>query len=332
MRVAIDAMGGDKAPEEIVRGAVKAANSLKDISIFLVGDKERIERIIREEEPSRPANVEAVGATQIVEMDEKPTQAIRKKRDSSMVKAANLVAQNEADAFISAGNTGAAVAATIIRCGLLEGVERAGIAISFTLGNSRMKTIIDVGANIHCKPIHLFQYAIMASVYISNISDEKSPTVGLVNIGTEEPKGTRLIKETHEMLMKSPLNFIGSIEGNDIHTGTSDVIVCEGFTGNVILKVTEGLAEAILADVAAEARRSNLDDNHPVCEKLKTLSNIFDYSEYGGAPLFGVKGAAMICHGWSDSKTIFNAIRAVQKFHSLRINNQFVEAIGKYCN
>jgi len=331
MRVAIDAMGGDRAPEEIVKGAVRAANSLEDVLIFLVGDKKRIEKIICEEESPRPANIEALEASQVVEMDEKPARAIIKKRNSSVVKAADLVARNEADAFISAGNTGAAVAAAIIRCGLLEGVKRAGIAVSFALRNSGMKTIIDVGANIHCKAIHLFQYAIMGSVYMSNITDEKSPAVGLVNIGTEEPKGTQLIQETREMLMNSPLNFIGNIEGNDIHAGRCKVIVCEGFTGNVILKVTEGLAQAILADVAVEVRRSNLPESHSVSKRLETLTNIFDYSEYGGAPLFGVKGAAMICHGGSDSKTIFNAVRAVRKFHSLRINSQFVEAIGKYC-
>ena len=330
MRVAIDAMGGDNAPSEIVKGAVKAANSLENVTIFLVGDRKRIEGIILEEVASIPSNITIIEATQVVGMDEKPAEALRKKPDSSVKKAADLMAKSEADAFISAGNTGAAVAATLLQCGLLEGVKRPGIGISFKT-DLGMKTIIDVGANINCKPIHLFQYAIMASVYVSNLSGEKNPKVGLLNIGTEEPKGTNLIKETREMLEKSPLNFIGNIEGYDVHTGDCNVIVCEGFTGNVILKVTEGLAEAILLNLKREVDASNLADNHPITQMINALIKAYDYTEYGGAPLLGVKGAAMICHGRSDSKSIFNAVKAVQRFHSLNINSQFVEAIARFC-
>jgi len=329
MRVAVDAMGGDNAPGEIVKGAIKAAELLKDVGVFLVGDKARIEAIISKELPSRPSNIEIVQASQVVSMDEKPAEAMRKKPQSSVKVAADLMARGEADAFISAGNTGAAIAATTFQCGLLEGVKRPGIAISF-MGDAGMKTVIDVGANIHCKPIHLFQYAIMASVYISNISDEKNPKVGLLNIGTEEPKGTNLIKEAHEMLLGSHLDFVGNIEGQDVHSGRCNVIVCDGFTGNVILKLTEGLASAILTEVEKEVADSNLEENHPVSRKVKSLIQAYDFSEYGGAPLLGVRGAAMICHGRSDSKTIFNAVRASQKFHSLDINSKFVEAAGQY--
>ena len=329
MRVAIDAMGGDKAPGEIVKGAIRAAESFKDVMIFLVGDKSSIGAIIGKDLRSSPSNVKIIEASQVVSMDEKPAEAMRKKPQSSVKIAADLMAKGEADAFISAGNTGAAIAATTFQCGLLEGVKRPGIAISF-VGDIGMKTVIDVGANIHCKPIHLFQYAIMASVYISNISDEKNPKVGLLNIGTEEPKGTSLIKEAHEMLLKSHLNFIGNIEGQDVHSGDCNVIVCDGFTGNVILKVTEGLASAILGQVEKEVAHSDLAKEHPVALRVKSLVDAYDFSEYGGAPLFGVRGAAMICHGRSDSKTIFNAVRAAQRFHNLEINSKFVEAIKRY--
>ncbi len=326
MRVALDAMGGDLAPGEIVKGAVAATRAFPDVEIILVGKEEAI----RSELTSQPSSerIRIVNASQVVGMDERATEALRKKRDSSIRKAVELVVNGEAEAVVSAGNTGAVVAAGTFLMGLLPGVKRPGIGISFTC-RGRLTTLIDVGANINCKPVHLLQYGVMGSVYNRCIAHSEKPSVALLNIGQEDKKGTGLVKETHELLEKSPLNFVGNIEGRDIYRGICDVIVCEGFVGNVILKSIEGLAEYLLSAISEEVEKIGIPDEHPIRGVLQELRRQNDYSEYGGAPLLGVKGITIICHGSSDAKAILNAVRVALEFEKLHLNEIIVDELKR---
>jgi glycerol-3-phosphate acyltransferase PlsX len=326
MRVALDAMGGDLAPCEITRGAALAMRNLPDVELVLVGDEKILHDELRRE--GNPERVTVFHASQAVGMNERGAEVLRKKPDSSIVRAVELVVRKEAHAVVSAGNTGAVVAASTLLMGLLPGVKRPGIAITFAT-QSRLSTIIDVGANINCKPVHLLQYGAMAGVYNRCISHAASPTVGLLNIGQEDEKGTSLVKETHDLLKGSHLNFVGNIEGRDIHKGVCDVVVCEGFVGNVILKATEGLAEYLLSTILKEISRAGLDSSHPVYRSAIELKRQNDYSEYGGAPLLGVNGITIICHGSSDAKAIFNAVRAACDFEKLHLNQDIVQELKR---
>jgi len=326
MRVALDAMGGDLAPGEIVKGGLAAARAFPDVEILLVGEEGAVSRELSREQPSD--RVRIVNASQVVAMDERATEALRKKRDSSIRRAIELVMRNEAEAVVSAGNTGAVVAAGTFLMGLLPGVRRPGIAISFAT-RGRLTTVIDVGANINCKPVHLLQYAVMGSVYNKCIGGSQNPSVALLNIGREDRKGTGLVKETHELLEKSHLNFVGNIEGRDIYRGICDVIVCEGFVGNVILKLTEGLAEHLLSVIEEEIEKVSVAEAHPIRSAVRELKRQNDYSEYGGAPLLGVKGIAIICHGSSRAKAILNAVRAAVEFEKLHLNEGIVEELKR---
>jgi len=239
-RIAIDAMGGDNAPEAIIEGAIIALEKdfVKQGEVILVGRTDEISSIIHKNN-AESFNFEILDAPQVVAMTDSPVEALKKKRHSSIVKALNLVKKGKADAMISAGNTGAVVAGSIFLLGMLEGIRRPGIGVVFPSLRG-ICTLIDVGANIHCKPINLYQYGWMAANYMKYVLDTDNPRVGLVNIGEEDEKGTGLTKETHQLFEKSPLNFIGNIEGQNILLGACDVIVCDGFVGNVILKTSEG--------------------------------------------------------------------------------------------
>ena len=261
-------------------------------------------------------------------MEEPPTVAVRKKKDSTISTAVNLVKENRVDAVVAAGNTGAVVCVTTLSLKLLKGVERPGIAVTVpTL--KEVSVLIDVGANIDPKPIHLLQYGVMGDVYSRFILDKKSPKVGLLNVGEEEWKGTEFVRETHKLLGESRLQFIGNVEGSDLFTGSCDVIVCDGFVGNVALKVSEGLAEAmgkllrkgltetLLTKLGAFLSRS----------ALSSLRRDIDYAEYGGAPLLGIDGICIICHGSSSPKAIKNAIKVAVKFIEHQVNQHIVKAI-----
>jgi phosphate acyltransferase len=329
MRIAIDAMGGDNAPEEIVAGAVESIESLaKDDEIILVGPQDVIEKLLSSSKV-RNGSITVVHAPDVISMGEPPIDSLRKKPKSSISILAKLAKQGQADAVISAGNTGACVAAFQMRMRNLPGVVRPGIAAVFPTPGG-LVTICDVGANIACKPIHLYQYAIMASAYSRHLLGVNNPRVGLMSIGEEEAKGNEIVKKTREFMKADPnINFIGNIEGRDIFRGTCDVAICEGFVGNVILKLTESAVEGLFKAIKNELMSEKMllvMKFKPVMQRIYAK---YDYHEYGGALLLGIDGTAIICHGSSQSRTIKNAIFAAKKFHTGKINENIVEYISK---
>jgi glycerol-3-phosphate acyltransferase PlsX len=328
MRIAVDAMGGDHAPDEIIKGALEAYKLLDaDDELMLIGPQERIERQLASG-GAGTNSIRIIHAPEIIGMNEVPVEALRKKRKSSIAVMARMASHDKADAVISAGNTGACVAGCQIRMRNLAGVIRPGIALVFpTLGGP--VTICDVGANVACKPINLYQYAVMASVYSTQILGIENPRIGLMSIGEEDAKGNELVKKTREMLKADKqLNFIGNLEGHDIFNGQCDVAVCEGFLGNVILKLTEGLVAMIFKAIGHEL----MEESPRLAKEFKPLIaqiyKKYDYHEYGGALLLGVDGTAVICHGSSKSRTIKNAILASKKFYTLKINDQIIQSLS----
>src|SRR3972149_2706562 len=320
MRIAVDAMGGDEAPFEIVKGAVDAARVYTGHEIILVGDQERI----RNELAAYGAtfgNISVVHASQVVDMNESATVAVRKKVDSSITKSVKLVAEKAADAVVSAGNTGATVAAASLFLRMLKNVKRPGIAVSIPTFHGACM-VIDAGSNIQCKPAHLMQYGVMASVFCKYVLNIEKPRVGLLNIGEEDAKGNELVKETFALLSDTQLKFLGNAEGRDVFDGKFDIVVCEGFVGNVLLKFAEGLSISLLTAFALEAKNSTLTKLgawlcKPVCKQLRSK---MDYTEYGGVPLLGIDGICIIAHGRSDSKAIQNAIREAIQFGKYEVN------------
>ena len=329
MKIIVDAMGGDYAPKAVIEGAVHAAAELR-CAIGLVG----IEKVIKEELGKIKAysdSLEIINAPEVIQMGESAALSIRKKRNSSIVKGIELVKEGAADAFFSAGNTGAVVCAATLGLGMLPGVERPGIAIIIPTLNEKPALIIDVGANIDAKPTHLLQYAAMAQVYYQHIFQSDKPTVGLLNIGEEEAKGTDFLKETHKLLSDSSLNFIGNVEGKDIFKGNARIIVCDGFVGNIALKVSEGVAEAFGVLLKRELMNSLMAKIGLffIYNSLRRFKKNLDYSEYGGAPLFGVNGVVIIGHGRSSAKAIKNAIKAAVKEVESNVNQSMGESVKK---
>ncbi len=330
-RIALDAMGGDDAPASPVAGAADALARFEDLELILVGRPDEIERELAKHEVDR-SRLEIVPATEVIEMHESPVEALRRKPDSSLRRLVALHKDGVCSAIFSAGNTGAMVAATTMGLGLLPGVRRAGIAVAVPLPDvSHPAILIDVGANVSCKPLHLFQYAVMASEFLSRVYGVKSPRVGLLNVGQEEQKGTTLVKETRDLLAASTLNVIGNVEGDDIFGGSSDVIVCDGFVGNIVLKTSEGLSERLLSTVFSEVRQlvAQGGENSGVGERLQRFAAQFHYAEYGGAPLLGVDGISVIGHGRSDRTAIANALRWTRQMLSVHIRDSIVAAIER---
>ncbi len=327
MRIAVDAMGGDSAPSEIVKGAVNAACKFSNHEIILVGDREQIHNELNAIGTSSN-NIFVVHSSQVVGMNEPATVAVRKKVDSSVTKSVELVAKNKADAVVSAGNTGATVAAATLFLRTLEGAKRPGIAVTIPTLHG-VCLVIDAGANIKCKPIHLLQYGIMGSVFCKYIFNIEKPRVGLLNIGEENDKGNELVKEAFALLSNSSLNFIGNAEGRDVFDGNIDIVVCEGFIGNVLLKFAEGLAISLLSAFVSEAKKNNLTKlGIWLCKPtLKQLRSKNDYSEYGGVPLLGIDGICIIAHGRSDSKAIQNAIREAIQFRKYQVNKHIISEL-----
>lgn len=311
MRIAVDAMGGDHAPGEIVRGALQAARDFR-VSVVLVGREYEVRRVLEEDSASDiEALVEVVPASEVIEMGEHPASAVRHKRDSSLVVAARLVKDGRCDAMVSAGNTGAAMAASLFAYGRIRGVDRPAIGgpMPTTQGHT---LIVDAGANADVKARHLLQFAQMGSVYLSSTEGIAKPRVGLLNIGEEPNKGNELSLEAHALLALSGLNFIGNIEGRDVSRGKADVVVCDGFVGNVVLKFAEGVGSALFDIIRAEASRSLGSRVGALLMRpaFRSVKKVFDYSEYGGAPLLGLNGLTIISHGSSKAKAIRNAVRA----------------------
>jgi phosphate acyltransferase len=328
MRIALDAMGGDYAPGPNILGALEAVELNPGLEVLLVGDRVRLEAELVRTGPL-PAAVRIVESDGWVGMDEKPTTALREKPNCSIARCWQLMAQGLADAVVSAGHTGAVVASGLRTRLFLKGVKRPGIAVRLpTLKGSCI--LVDVGANPEARPEHLAQYALMGFVYAQKMLGVASPRVGLMNIGSEEGKGTDLYRETHTLLQQSVIrqHYVGNVEGRDVYHGDTDVIVCEGFVGNVILKVSEGMAEFLLKTVGRTLLKQLSTERDLAQGTLDQLTDQFHYRESGGAPLLGIDGVCIICHGSSDHRSIRNALRMATEMSSHHINAQITELLG----
>src|SRR4051812_773224 len=324
-------MGGDRAPEEILKGCWQAAPMLDgDDLILLVGDEKIIAEALESADLSseKRKHYQPVATTQVIEMDESPVDAVRTKRDSSISVMNKLVKEGEAEVAISAGNTGACVAAAQLYMRTLPGVVRPGISVILPTFHGPV-TICDVGANIAPQPKHLQQYAIMAAAYSHDVCGIDNPRVGLLSIGEEDAKGTSVVKEARKLMRDEPqINFIGNVEGRDLFKGVVDVVVCDGFVGNIILKFTEGMAEGLFQTIVSEIQEADPDLLEKLGPVMKKLHQKHDWREYGGAPLLGVAGYCLICHGRSDARAIKNAIRVGKQLHTSGINAKIVESVG----
>ena len=309
-KIAVDAFGGDYAPEQIVDGALQAAAS-EGIDIILTGDERKLKPLLNGR--AGREKIEIVHAPEVILMDESPVEAVRRKKNSSLAAAATLVKNGRAGALVSAGSTGATMAAALFIIKRIKGIERPAItSLMPTLKGTKL--IVDVGANVDCRPKQLLQFAQMGSVYAEQVLKLHRPRVGLLNIGHEPGKGNQLAQEVFKLLKEAPLNFVGNIEGRDISRGDIDVVVCDGFVGNVVIKFAEGLAEALFAMMKQEFT-SNLPGKLGALllkPGLRRIKRQVDYTEYGGAPLLGVQGVVIIAHGGSNAKAVKNAIRAAQ--------------------
>jgi len=318
IKIAVDGMGSDNSPHSEVEGALQAAKDY-GVHVILVGKEAVLGPLLKGK--TRGASIEVRNATEVIAMDEPPTAALRRKKDSSIRVSADLVRSGEASGLVSAGNTGAVMAVSKMVIGAVPGVDRPALATVLpTLKGHAV--LLDVGANVDCKPHHLVQFAIMGHLFSKKIVGVPSPRVGLMSVGEEESKGNNLTKEVHQLLKRIRLNFIGNVEGRDIYNGRADVIVCDGFTGNVALKTSEGLIEAVL-QLLREELSSNLQAKLGALlsqQSFKRVKKRLDYSEYGGAPLIGLRGLTIICHGRSSGNAIKNAIRVAKEFAVNQIN------------
>lgn len=326
MKLAIDAMGGDNAPKEIVQGAMQAAEAFSDIHITLYGDEEKIKETLK---PS--GQITVVHTNEVILGTDEPVRAVRRKKNASMVLAAQAVADGQADACISAGNTGALMAAGLFVIGRIEGIERPALTPTLPTIGGEGFLLLDVGANADAKPEHLQQYAIMGSIYAEKVRGITNPRVGLLNIGTEEKKGNDLTKQAFSLLKTTNLNFIGNVEARDLLDGVADVVITDGFTGNMVLKTIEGTALSVFKMVKT-ALTSSLKNKLAAAvlkPELTGLKNKMDYSEYGGAGLFGIKAPVIKAHGSSDARALFSAIRQarvmVEKNVTVLIKNSIEE-------
>lgn len=327
MKIAVDAMGGDFAPQATVAGAVQAAREY-GIGVILVGIEQSIEAELKRHSLAASLPIEVRNATQVVDMLDSPATVFRRKKDSSIRVANELVKSGEAAAVISAGHTGAAMATSLFVLGPLEGVERPAIAV--TMPTLTGKTVLlDAGANVDCKPNHLLQFAIMGAVFARNVLHNPNPVVGVLSIGEEETKGNELTKEAFKLLTETSLNFVGNVEGKDMMAGKADVVVCDGFTGNVVLKISESVADTI-GKILREHVGSSLVQRLGYLlmrPAFRVLKRKMDYAEYGGAPLLGINGVSIISHGRSSARAIKNAIRVAMEFAKSGANTQIHEDI-----
>ena len=309
MRIVLDGMGGDHAPEEIVKGAVSAAAEISD-EIYIVGDSEAIEHQLKKCKYNGN-QIRIVPAHDVITMHDSPVKAIRHKTDSSMVVGLNMLKDGEGDLFVSAGNTGALIVGSRLLLGRIRGIDRPTLASVYpdmTGGDPCL--LVDAGASSESKARNLLEYGLMGSIYVEKVWGRENPSVGLVNLGTEESKGTSVTKDAYKMLAGSHLNFIGNIEGRDVPKGVCDIIVCDGFTGNVILKLTEGVSMSIFK-LIKDTLKSNVKamlGGALIKSKLSDLKDEFDYEEYGGAPVLGVSGPVIKMHGSSTERAVRSAI------------------------
>jgi phosphate acyltransferase len=328
MRIALDAMGGDDAPAINVDGAIAAVESHTDLHVLLVGDEDRLKGLLADR--AYPAERLVVHpADGFVDMHEKPTLALREKPNCSIAVCWKLMAARQADAVVSAGNTGGVVGAGLRTRLFLKGVKRPGIAVVLPTLAGRA-VLMDVGANPAARAEHLYQYGVIGSLYAQNVLGIDRPRVGLMNIGTEEGKGNELARETHALLMQGSLRdrYVGNVEGRGLYQGEADVLICEGFVGNVLLKASEGMAAMMLQMLSQEVIQSLDQERHLATQTFQRLGKQFAYSEVGGAPLLGIDGICLICHGSSDARAIANALRGAALLKDSRINAHITEELA----
>ncbi|NCU16244.1 phosphate acyltransferase PlsX [Pallidibacillus pasinlerensis] len=324
MKITIDAMGGDNAPEAVVQGAMKAVENFPDLSITLVGNEQEIKKYLNKHD-----RISIIHTDVVITGDDEPVRAVRRKKDASMVIAAQQVTDGISDACISAGNTGALMAAGLFVVGRIKGIERPALAPTLPTIDGKGVLLLDVGANADAKPKHLLQNAYMGAVYCEKVRGIKNPRVGLLNIGTESHKGNELTKQAYELFEEANFNFVGNVEARDLLEGVCDVAVTDGFTGNMILKTVEGTAMSIVK-MLKEVLMSSLKTKMAalvIKNDLATLKNKMDYSEYGGALLFGLKAPVVKAHGSSDSQAIFSAIRQARDMVIGEVPQKITEAI-----
>ncbi len=325
--IAVDAMGGDHAPTEIVRGALRACKEL-GIAVTLVGRREVVDAELRAATPTVPDGITVVDAREVIEMHEHPANAVRAKRDSSLVSSCALVAGGQAGAVVSAGNSGAMLAAALFTIKRIAGIARPAIGASFP-SDAGQTFILDVGANTDCKPEWLAQFAIMGDVYARTMLGIDHPRVGLLSNGEESEKGSELVQAAHPLIAALPIQFVGNVEGKDVFRGGCDVVVTDGFTGNVVLKVAEGIGEFLFASIAREARKSigGKVGGALLRPKLRPLRDRIDYRKTGGALLLGVAGEVVIAHGRSDAEATMNAIRVAARAAEQGVSNVIAGAV-----
>jgi len=322
MKIVLDAMGGDYAPQVTVEGSVLAAQEL-GLEVVLVGREEAIRQALEKHDTSR-LSLPIVHASQVIEMTDKPAQAVKAKKDSSMIVGMDLIKKGEAQAFVSAGNSGGVMVAALFRLGRIKGIQRPALC-AILMGREGPLCILDVGANTDCKPLCLLQFAIMGSVYMERVLGIEKPRVGIVSTGEEEGKGSQLVLEAYQLLKRSGLNFIGNVEGKDLFSGLADVVVTDGFTGNVMIKLAEGVADFLGGDIEEEIKRSPLTALGGLLAKpaFRRVKSRLDYSEYGGVPLLGVDGVVIVAHGRSNAKAMKNALRMAKQ----TVEGEMIEAI-----
>ena len=328
MRIALDAMGGDFAPEPNIDGAITALQADPDLHVLLVGDVPRLDALVAAS-GYNGERLELRPAEGFVGMEEKPTEALRKKPKCSIAVCWQMMAGREVDAVVSAGNTGAVVAAGLRTRLFLKNVKRPGIAVGLPTAKGK-SILIDIGANPAARPEHLYQYGVMGSIYAKEFLRIEQPRIGLMNIGSEEGKGNELYRETHAFLCNSPIKdrYVGNIEGRGLYAGEADVLICEGFVGNVVLKVSEGIADFLIKAVAQEILGSLQTEKPLAMAAFERLNARYRYQGTGGAPLLGIDGICIICHGSSDGTSIRNALKAATAFNDRHINAQIVEALS----
>ncbi|MEN8143250.1 MAG: phosphate acyltransferase PlsX [Thermodesulfobacteriota bacterium] len=328
MHIALDAMGGDRGPEVLVAGALQAVVE-SDLEITLFGDEKKLASILKASDRKASARINIVHTTEVVGMEESPIDAIRRKRDSSISVAFARLKAGEVEAVVSAGNSGATMAAAVRSLGRLKGIARPGIASIFpTL--KKPVVMMDVGANVDCRPKHLFQFGLMAAAFSESIIGNKKPRVGVLSIGEEQGKGNNLVRKTDELFRSSVLNYVGNIEGSDTFKGNVDVIVCDGFVGNVCLKISEGLAEALTLMLRSEIKNSLFAQLGYLLSRgaFARFKKRIDYAEYGGAPLLGLKGTGIVCHGRSNPTAIKNAIFVAAEAVNNKVNERIMELMA----
>ena len=323
-------MGSDRAPKPEIEGALLAVRHYPGTRVLLVGPEERLHRDLAAHPTAASAPIEVVNATQVIGMDEKPVQAVRSKKDSSMHVGLRLVRDKKAIGFVTAGNTGAAMATAKMVLGTLPGVDRPALANVFPTSAGQPSIMIDVGANVDSKPQNLAQFAIMGEIYYRSIFGKTKPSVGLLSIGEEEGKGNELTRQTFALMKDLPLNFLGNVEGRDLYNGRVVVIVCDGFVGNVALKISEGLVEAV-RHLLRGSLNSTVASQVGALLARKAFTDFgrkLDPSEYGGAPLLGVKGVAIVGHGASNANAMKNAVRVAKQFYESGVNTRIEEELG----